>query len=144
MADYRPPSSPSSLSDPHGAGLPLSLVMNPAGGDRPPDSPALAGLASLGHADPPPQLESGLSRQQRGRLLPGEPRRHRRLEVREHRPSLLTARRHHRPDPLAPPIPPLAPRPLSDPPVVPHESHRLLRQVIRRLDPGLGEEPEVA
>ncbi len=72
-----------------------------------------------------------------------EPRRHRRLQIREHRSSLLTARRHHRPDPLAPPVPALAPRPLRDPPVDHHEPDRLLRQVVRRLDLGRREEPEI-
>src|SRR5689334_11987070 len=95
-------------------------------GDRPPASPALAPLATLTSADPLPRLEAGPSRQQRRGLFPMEPRRHRRLEILEHRPSLLTARRHHRPDPLTPPVPPLAPRPLGDPPVDHHEPDRLL------------------
>ena len=65
MVDHRPSSSRSSLSDPHGAGLPLSLVMDPLGGDRPSDSPALTGLASFGSADPLPHPESGPVRQRR-------------------------------------------------------------------------------
>ena len=70
------------------------------------------------------------------RPAPPEPRRHRRLQIREHRPSLLTARRHHRPDPLTPPVAALAPRPLRDQAVDHHEPDRLLRQVVRRLQPG--------
>src|SRR5262249_51091901 len=144
MAHHRPFASQSSLSDPRGAGPPLTLTVDIPGGDRPSDFPALAGLASLGPADPLLHPESGPSRQQRGRLLPIEPRRHRRLQIREHRPSLLTARRHHRPDPLAPPVAALHPRPLRDPPVDHHEPDRPLCQVVRRLDAGLREEPETA
>src|SRR3954471_16305652 len=144
MVDHRPSSPMASLSDPHGAGPSPSLVVDTPGGDRPSDSPALAGLASLGSADPPPRLRSGPSRQQRWRLLTLEPRRHRRLQTREHRSSLLAARRDRRPDPLAPAVAAVAPRPLRDQAVDHHEPDRLLRQVVRRLDPRLREEAEVA
>ena len=114
------------------------------GGVRPSDFPALTDLAPEDSADPLSRLASALSRQQRRRLLPMEPRRHRRLQIREHRSSLLTARRHHRPDPLAPAVAALAPRPLRDQAVDHHEPDRLLRQVVRRLDPGRRDEPEIA
>ncbi len=86
---------------------------------------------------------SGRSRQQRRGLIPPEPRPHRRLQILEHRPPLLPARRHHRPDPLTPTLSPLTPRPLRYVPVYHHEPDRLLRQVVRRLHPWRRHEPEV-
>ncbi len=83
------------------------------------------------------------SGQQRRRLGPLEPRPDRRLQVREHRSTLLPTRRDHRPDPLAPAIPRLAPRPLRDQPVDHHEPDRLLRQVVRRLHSRSRDEPEI-
>src|SRR5262245_18133770 len=143
MARPRPFASRSSHSGPRGAGLRLTLTMDIPGGDRPSDSPALAGLASPGPADPLLTTESDPSRQQRRRLLSGEPGRHRRLQVLKDRPSLLTARRHHRPVPLTPAVAAPPPRPLRYPPIDHHEPDRLLRQVVRRLDPGLRNEPEI-
>src|SRR4051812_48302295 len=52
-------------------------------------------------------------RQQRRRLGPIEPGPDRRLQVCEHRTTLLNAGRDHRPDPLAPPVTRPAPRPLG-------------------------------
>ena len=144
MVDHRPFSSMASLSDPHGAGLSPSLVVDTPGGDRPSDFPALAGLASSA----PPTRSLASNQVPRGSSdgasSPCEPRRHRRLQIREHRSSLLTARRDHRPDPLAPAVAALAPRPLRDQPVDHHEPDRLLRQVVRRLHPRRRDEPEVA
>ena len=89
-------------------------------------------------------LTSAHVRQQRRRLFPMEPRRYCRLQILEHRSSLLTAGRYHRPDPLAPAVAPLAPRPLRDQAVDHHEPDRLLRQVVRRFHPGGRDEPEIA
>src|ERR1700730_200165 len=72
-----------------------------------------------------------------------EPRLDRCLQIIEHRTPLLPARRDHRPDPLTPPIPRFAPRPLRHQPVEHHEPDRLFRQVVRRLHSRLREEPEI-
>src|SRR5262245_46587594 len=130
MTEHQPSTTRSCLGHLRGAGPLLSLTLGALGGDQPADFPVLEDLASVGSADPLSRLVSALSRQQRRRLLPIEPRRHRRLQILEDRPPLLTARRHHRPDPLAPPVAALAPRPLCDPPVDHYEPDRLLRQVV--------------
>src|SRR6516165_12754290 len=72
---------------------------------------------------------------QRRRFFPVEVRFDRPAQVVKHALSLLRTRRHHRPDPLAPALPLLAARPLRDVPVDHHEPYRLLRQVVRRLQP---------
>src|SRR6267142_1643924 len=72
-----------------------------------------------------------------------EPRLDRCLQIIEHRTPLLPARRDHRPDPLTPPVPRLAPRPLRHQPIEHHEPDRLLRKVVRRLHSRLREEPEI-
>src|SRR5271169_4912686 len=75
---------------------------------------------------------SGLG-QQRRRIGIGEPRPYRRLQVLEHRSSLLRAGRDHRPDSFAPAVSPFTPRPLRDKSVDYYEADRLLCQVIGRL-----------
>src|SRR3954447_5885429 len=72
-----------------------------------------------------------------------EPRLDRCRQIIKHRTPLLAAGRDHRPDPLTPPGPRRAPRPLRHQPVEHHEPDRLLRQVVRRLHPRLREEPEI-
>src|SRR5258705_12167785 len=72
-----------------------------------------------------------------------EPRLDRCLQILEHRTPLLPARRDHRPDPLTPLFPRLAPRPLRHQPIEHHEPDRLLRKIVRRLHSRLREEPEI-
>src|SRR5947209_12229495 len=72
-----------------------------------------------------------------------EPRLDRGMQVVKHRTPLLTARRDHRPDPLAPAIPCFAPRPLRHQTVEYHEPDRLFRQGVRRLHSRRGNEPEI-
>src|SRR5512135_984835 len=74
--------------------------------------PGHHGPCTRGLGRPVIALDSLFAWQQRRGLFPMEPRRHCRLQVREHRSALLTARRHHRPDPLTPPLSPLPPPPL--------------------------------
>src|SRR5262249_23479606 len=143
MIEHRllPPRFP--LGHPRGAGCLLNLAPDAPGGIRPVASPS---SRTLHLTDRPPGSLASISartRPQRRRLLPMEPRRHRRLQILKHRPPLLTARRDHRPDPLAPLIPALGSRPLRDPAVDHHEPDRLLRQVVRRFHPGGREEPEI-
>ncbi len=143
MIEHRPHPQRFPLGHPRGAGCLLNLALDAPGGMR---SGASRSLRTLPLTDRPtgsPALISTLTRQQRRRLVPMEPRRHRRLQILQHRPSLLTARRDHRPDPLAPLIAALAPRPLRDPPVDHHEPDRRLRQVVRRFHPGGREQPEI-
>ena len=143
MAEHRPFPRRSSPGHPPGAGLPrLREGMLTAAFDLQTSrssrtlhlrTPPTGSLASL-------QLSS---RQQRRRLRPLEPRRHRRLQVLKHRSPLLRARRDHRPDPFAPAVSPFTPRPLRDQAVDHHEPDRLLRQVVRRLHSRRRDEPEI-
>src|SRR4051812_19392352 len=86
---------------------------------------------------------SALAREQRRGFGPMEPRLDRCRQIIKHRTPLLAAGRDHRPDPLAPPVPHLAPRPLRHQPIEHHESDRLFRNIVRRLHSRLGEEPEI-
>src|SRR4051794_38171286 len=85
-----------------------------------------------------------LLRQQRRGCFALEVLLHGLTQVIEHHPSLLGARRHHRPDPLTPALPPYRARPLRYQPVDYHEADGLLRQVVRRLDPRRRHEREIA
>src|SRR5262249_4153451 len=86
---------------------------------------------------------SCVTRQQRRRLLALEPPLHRLAQEAVGRPALLAAGGDHRPHPLTEAPAALASRPLGDVPVDHHEADRLLRQVIRRLDPRRSHEREV-
>ena len=104
------------------------------------DFPVLANLAS--------ELVSGtfvysVSRQQHRRLGVGEPRPNRRFQVIKYRSPLLRASRDHCPDPFAPAVPRVTPRPLRNQPIDHHEPDRLLRQVVRRLHSRGRDEPEI-
>src|SRR5262245_10534280 len=120
------------------------------GGDRAlclyrPAAVGLPGLARPCVLDwaPPGQILSITAGQQRRRFRPVEVRPHRPFQIPPDRPALLGARRYRRPDPLAPALARLTPRPLRDVPVYDNEPDRLLRQVIRRLYPRRRDEPEV-
>ena len=61
----------------------------------------------------------------------------------EHRAALLSTGGDRGPDALTPSSAPFAPRPLGDESIDDHEAHGLLGQIVRRLDPRRGDEPEV-
>src|SRR5262249_4786309 len=81
--------------------------------------------------------------QQRWRDFSLEVRPNCRVEILPDATPLLRARRHHRPDPLAPTPPFLPARPLCYLPVYHHEPDCLLCRVVRRLYPGRRHEREV-
>ncbi len=102
----------------------------------------------VGHRATPPSPSNPLrvapcspQQRRRGLALPGGL--DRRLQKRPHRTARPRAGRQHRPDPLAPALSGLASRPLRDVAVDHHEADRLFRQVVRRLDPRSGHEPEI-
>src|SRR5262249_47687354 len=107
---------------------------------RPPtfsqDFPVMIDLTPDAWSSPAPSRLLSTLRQQRRAGSSLEVRPDRRVQVFPHAASLLRARRHHRPDPLAPAPPFLPARPLRYVPVYHHEPNRLLRRVVRRLYPG--------
>src|SRR4051812_20584876 len=103
----------------------LSWMSSPAGDLQ--DFPAPLDLAPEHSTGTTGLRTPSTFREQRRGLGSLEPRPDRLLQVREHRTALLNARRDHRPDPLAPAITRLAPRPLRDQAVDHHEPDRLLR-----------------
>src|SRR3954454_11956885 len=94
--------------------------------------PVSSTLRLISGEGPTPALSTLSLGQQRRHRPAVEVRPDHRIQVGEHVTALLRTRRHHLPDPLTPPTPPLTPRPLRDQPVDHHEPDRLLRQVVRR------------
>ncbi len=88
-----------------------------------------------------PLVPCSLQQRRRRLALPGGL--HRRLQKPPHRTARLRAGRQHRPDPLTPPLPRLTSRALRDMAVDHHQADRLLRHVVRRLNPWSGREPEI-
>src|SRR5262249_50017617 len=144
MAEHPPLPRQSPFSHPRGAGSLLTLATDAPGGVRVVASRSSRTLHLTARPAGSLTLASARARQQRRRLVPTEPGRHRRPPIPEHRSSLLTARRPHRPDPLTPVVPTLRACPLGDPPVDHHEPDCLFSQVVRRLDPRRRDEAEIA
>src|SRR5271170_172098 len=142
MAQHWPFPRRSSPSHPPGAGSPLALGRDGHGGVRPADFPVLKNLAPEDLASQLSRLALALQRQQRRGLTSLKPSRHRRLQIREDRSPLLITRRQHRPDPFAPAVATLAPRPLRDQAVDHHEPDRLFRQIVRRSRTRSRDEPK--
>src|SRR5262245_25370416 len=90
--------------------------------------PVSGDLTTVAAAGSMPQVSAIAQQRRRCRLV--EKRLDGRTQIIKHRPALLTARRHHGPDPLAPTPARLPARALRYLSIQHHEPDRLFRQVV--------------